>query len=63
MGAATAVEDAAAMEDLMEDVVPAVRRLPSKKTGGVRKGGAGTKGAGKKTGMVQICRDCGQVRS
>lgn len=66
--AATAVADdnavaaeAAAAVDLTEAVVESpVRRLPSKKAGGPKKGGAGAKAA-KKPGTVQICRDCNQV--
>ena len=66
--AATAVADdnavaaeAAAAVDLTEDLVASpVRRLPSKKAGGPKKGEAGAKAA-KKPGTVQICRDCNQV--
>ena len=63
---ATAADDATAGEDydaaveLQQAVASLVRRVPSKKSGGVRKGGAGSKAMGKKA-VVQICRDCGQV--
>jgi len=58
---ATAGEDYDAAVELQQAVASPVRRVPSKKTGGVRKGGAGSKAMGKKAGVVQICRDCGQV--
>ena len=53
--------EAAAAVDLTEAVMALpVKRLPSKKAGGPKKGGAGAK-ATKKPGTVQICRDCDQV--
>ena len=55
----TAVADAAAV-DLTQPVASPVKRLPSKKGGGVRKNAA-SRAAGKKSGIVHICRDCGQV--
>jgi hypothetical protein len=57
---ATAGEDYDAAVELQQAVASLVRRVPSKKSGGVRKGGAGSKAMGKKA-VVQICRDCGQV--
>ncbi len=60
-GAATAVDEYDPAVDLAEAVAPPVRRIPSKKGGGVRKSGAGSRAVGKKAGVVQICRDCGQV--
>lgn len=57
---AVVAEDAAAV-DLTEAVVASpIKRLPSKKAGGPKKGGAGAKAA-KKPVTVQICRDCNQV--
>ena len=58
---ATAGEDYDAAVEMQQAVASPVRRVPSKKSGGVRKGGAGSKAMGKKAGVVQICRDCGQV--
>lgn len=64
---AAAADDAKAGEDydaaveLQQAVASLVRRVPSKKSGGVRKGGAGSKALGKKAAVVQICRDCAQV--
>lgn len=58
---ATAGDDYDAAVELQQAVASPVRRVPSKKTGGVRKGGAGSKAMGKKAAVVQICRDCGQV--
>lgn len=58
---ATAGEDYDAAVELQQAVASPVRRVPSKKSGGVRKGGAGSKAMGKKAAVVQICRDCGQV--
>ena len=53
--------EAAAAVDLTEAVVASpIKKLPSKKAGGPKKGGAGAKAA-KKPGTVQICRDCNQV--
>ena len=57
--AATAALEAPAV-DLTEAVASPVRRVPPKKSGGVRKG-TGSKATGKKPAVVQICRDCGQV--
>jgi len=58
---ATDGEDYNAAVEMQQAVASPVRRVPSKKTGGVRKGGAGSKALGKKAGVVQICRDCAQV--
>ena len=58
--AATAAVEAPAV-DLTETVASPVRRVPPKKSGGVRKG-TGSKATGKKPAFVQICRDCGQVQ-
>ncbi len=58
---ATAGEDYNAAVELQQAVASPVRRVPSKKSGGVRKGGAGSKAMGKKAVVVQICRDCAQV--
>ncbi len=58
---ATAGEDYDAAVELQQAVASPVRRVPSKKSGGVRKGGAGSKAMGKKAAVVQICRDCAQV--
>ncbi|KAL0025336.1 hypothetical protein WJX79_008358 [Trebouxia sp. C0005] len=58
---ATAGDDYDAAVELQQAVASPVRRVPSKKTGGVRKGGAGSKAMGKKAAVVQICRDCGQA--
>ncbi len=58
---ATAGEDYDAAVELQQAVASPVRRVPSKKSGGVRKGGAGSKAMGKKAAFVQICRDCAQV--
>ena len=58
---ATAGEDYDAAVEMQQAVASPVRRVPSKKAGGVRKGGAGSKAMGKKAGVVQLCRDCGQV--
>lgn len=54
-----AVDDYDPAVDLREAAAPPVKRVPSKKAGGVRKGGS--KAMSKKLGVVQICRDCQQV--
>lgn len=58
-GGIIAVDDYDPAVDLREAAAPPVKRVPSKKAGGVRKGGS--KAMSKKLGMVQICRDCQQV--
>ena len=57
---AVAAEAAAAVDLTEAEVASPVKRVPSKKGAGPKKGGAGAKTA-KKPGTVQICRDCNQV--